>query len=125
MLSEKKKFGENLRNLRLKIPLSQEELANRASLHRTYIGSVERGERNISLENIVQLARVLGVKPSSLLNWDFPYNILYPCSATPLDLFLIEFSFSFIGRHTKETSQVRYFKKIGIIKNFINSFRNT
>ena len=60
-------FGENLKAFRLQAELSQEQLADRASLHRTYIGSVERGERNVSLENIVAIARALGIAPSQLL----------------------------------------------------------
>lgn len=47
--------------------LSQEALADKAALHRTYIGSVERGERNISIDNIERIAEALGVSPSSLL----------------------------------------------------------
>jgi transcriptional regulator with XRE-family HTH domain len=67
MKSIQKQLGENLREFRLKAGLSQEELADIATLHRTYIGSVERGERNISLENIVQLARALKISPADLL----------------------------------------------------------
>ena len=60
-------FGEHLRKLRLDQRLSQEKLAELADLHRNYVGGVERGERNISLINIVALARALRVKPSMLL----------------------------------------------------------
>ncbi len=54
-------FGRALRRLRLAAGISQEELAARAGLHRTYIGSVERGERNIALENIHILADALDI----------------------------------------------------------------
>jgi transcriptional regulator with XRE-family HTH domain len=62
----KKRFGQNLRRIREEKQLSQEELADRAGLHRTYIGSVERGERNISLLNIVALAHTLEVPIATL-----------------------------------------------------------
>lgn len=60
-------LAQNLRRLRKATGLSQEELADRAGLHRTYISSVERAERNISLENIFLLAKALGVEPGDLL----------------------------------------------------------
>jgi len=60
-------FGKYLRELRLRRGLTQEELAERAHLHRNYVGGVERGERNISLINIVELARALSTKPADLL----------------------------------------------------------
>lgn len=62
-----KKFGFQVKTIRLAIGFSQETLAERADLHRTYVGSVERGERNISLNNIVKLAQALRCKPSKLL----------------------------------------------------------
>jgi transcriptional regulator with XRE-family HTH domain len=54
-------FGQKLRSVRLDKNLSQEELAFRAGLHRTYVSSVERGERNVSLVNIHKLAAALDV----------------------------------------------------------------
>jgi len=54
-------FGRTIRALRKKKGLSQESLAELCSLHRTYVGAIERGERNVSLLNIVALARALDV----------------------------------------------------------------
>lgn len=63
----KKQLGERVRLHRQKSALSQEQLADLASLHRTYVGSIERGERNVSLENIVAISRALKITPSELL----------------------------------------------------------
>jgi len=60
------RFGARLRQLRDERGYSQEELAERAGLHRNYVGGVERGERNVALENIVKLAKALAVKPGDL-----------------------------------------------------------
>ena len=53
------RFGDRLRTVRLETGWSQEELADRAGLHRTYVGSVERGERNLALLNLYALATAL------------------------------------------------------------------
>jgi transcriptional regulator with XRE-family HTH domain len=63
----RKKFGERIRTLRRQAGWSQEELAAACGLHRTYVGAVERGERNVSLVNIVRLARALRSKPADLM----------------------------------------------------------
>ncbi|PZF82960.1 XRE family transcriptional regulator [Jiangella anatolica] len=60
-------FGNRVRELRRELGLSQEDLADRANLHRTYVGSIERGERNVALLNIHRLARALGVTARDLL----------------------------------------------------------
>lgn len=60
-------FGENVRKYRRLLNLSQEELADRANLHRTYIGMIERAEKNITLVNIQKIANALKVHIEDLL----------------------------------------------------------
>jgi len=60
-------FGKLLREKRHALGISQEELAFQSGLHRTYVGSVERGERNLSLENIFVLAKTLHCDPRELI----------------------------------------------------------
>jgi transcriptional regulator with XRE-family HTH domain len=60
------RFGSRVRAERERLGVSQEELADRAGMHRTYLGGVERGERNIGLLNLLRIARALGVTPGSL-----------------------------------------------------------
>ena len=62
-----RKFGERVRQLRKQKDISQEELAYRAGLHRTYIGMIERAEKNITLLNIEKIAVALDVSISDLL----------------------------------------------------------
>ena len=64
----KTKFGKTVRALRTERGLSQEGLAELAHLHRNYIGGLERGERNVGLENIVKLAGALSVKTKDLFD---------------------------------------------------------
>lgn len=60
-------FAENLRKLRLERGLSQELLAELADVHRTYVGSVERGERNVSIDNMESFAKALNVNLREML----------------------------------------------------------
>lgn len=67
-LKLRKEFGQKVREMRKKMSLSQEELGFKAGIHRTYIGAVERGEQNVSLDNIGKLAKTLKIKLSELFN---------------------------------------------------------
>ncbi len=60
------KFGQRVREERLKQGLSQESLAAKAGVHRTYVGMIERGEKNITLINIEKIAKALGISVSEL-----------------------------------------------------------
>ncbi len=62
-----KQFGSKVKKLRKAKGWSQEDLAKRAGLHRTYIGSIERSERNVSLINIERIAKALGVSVETLV----------------------------------------------------------
>ena len=70
MKTIRNKFGENVRELRRARGLSQEELAFRAGIHRNYLGGIERGERNLALDNISAIAKALGVDLSELLRFE-------------------------------------------------------
>lgn len=61
------KFGERVREIRIYKNLSQEQLADLANVHRTYIGMVERAEKNITLVNIEKIAKALDIKITELL----------------------------------------------------------
>lgn len=60
-------FAKNMKNFRLKQGISQEKLAELSGLHRTYIGSVERSERNIAIDNMEKIAGALSVSLIDLL----------------------------------------------------------
>ena len=62
------KFGERVRELRIQKGLSQEQLAHIANVHRTYIGMIERAEKNITLVNIEKIAKALGIKLKDFFN---------------------------------------------------------
>ncbi|MDP2671443.1 MAG: helix-turn-helix transcriptional regulator [bacterium] len=68
MVDIKQKFGEKMRQIRRQKKISQEELAFKASLHRTYISDIERGARNVSLENIEKIAKALEIPMGMLMH---------------------------------------------------------
>lgn len=61
-------FARNVRIRRMNLGISQEKLAELANLHRTYIGMIERSEKNITLKNIQKISSALGVSPADLLS---------------------------------------------------------
>lgn len=64
---ELREFGRRVRARRMALGLSQEELAERAGLHRTYISSLEQGRRNVAVHNVVRLAEALDLDPADLV----------------------------------------------------------
>jgi transcriptional regulator with XRE-family HTH domain len=71
MKTIQKRFGQKVRELRLARNLSQEALAFKAGVHRTYLGGIERGERNPSLKNITNIAKALNVTLAQLFSSDY------------------------------------------------------
>ena len=67
-LDLRKSFGDRIRSLRTTAGLSQEELAEKSGLHPTYIGGIERGERNPSLESIAKFAQAFGISIDTLFD---------------------------------------------------------
>lgn len=65
-------FAANVRRIRNEIGISQEELAERAGVHRTYVGMLERGEKNVTIYNIERIADAFSVEASTLLESPTP-----------------------------------------------------
>jgi transcriptional regulator with XRE-family HTH domain len=65
-MSVLEKLGNNIRARRNELEISQEELSFRADLHRTYIGAVERGEKNVSFKNLIKICKALNLPISEL-----------------------------------------------------------
>jgi transcriptional regulator with XRE-family HTH domain len=71
-------FGTRVRALRMHLGLSQEELADRAEMHSTYISQTERGRRNVSLTTLLSLAEALEVEPTALVAPELPEGVEEP-----------------------------------------------
>lgn len=65
--SHRKRLGLTVRSRRLSLQLSQEELAERADCHRNYVGSVERGEQNLTVDMLIRFAKALGCSVAELM----------------------------------------------------------
>lgn len=116
----KKAFGASVRAWRHQLAISQEELAERASLHRTYVSDVERGTRNVSLEIIQRLAQALEVSISAF----FPPAVLQaPATATtavkPLwdfvDVLLVEDNSDDVALALKAFQKARFANRINVV----------
>jgi CheY-like chemotaxis protein len=83
----KSRFGSAIRTERKRLGISQEELAGRAGLHRTYVADIERGARNLSLANIEKLAKALGTSIPALFVSD---PTVRGTSANPAEVLLVE-----------------------------------
>ncbi len=68
MSENTRQIGERLRALRLAAGLTQERLAERAELHPTYIGQLERGEKNVTIESLLKITRALGMPPDQFFS---------------------------------------------------------
>lgn len=71
-----KEFGDRIRYLRTREKLSQEQLSYKTGFHRTYIGMIERGERNISLTNMAIFAKIFDITIDELLKFDNAKELL-------------------------------------------------
>ena len=71
-LSLRQLFARNMRLVRVNAGMSQERMANEAGLDRAFVGTLERGQRNISIDNIELIAKAVGVPPHELMNPDLP-----------------------------------------------------
>lgn len=69
---DRQRFGKRVRALRLTKGWTQEDLAARCGLHPTYVGGIERGERNIGFDNIIKIAKALGCRVSDLFDSQTP-----------------------------------------------------
>jgi transcriptional regulator with XRE-family HTH domain len=84
----KNRFGTAVRSRRKRLGISQEELAGRAGLHRTYVADIERGARNLSLANIEKLARALETSIPTLFTPDESHG--KPDASKPREILLVE-----------------------------------
>jgi CheY-like chemotaxis protein/DNA-binding XRE family transcriptional regulator len=92
-LEQKKEFGAAVKSERIRLGYSQETLAERADLHRTYITDIERGARNLSLETILKIAGALGVSIGSLFERGEnrpPSEAAYTGAGNLVDVLLVE-----------------------------------
>lgn len=103
-------FGEKVRALRKAKSLTQEQLGERAGLHHTYIGAIERAECNLSMDNVEKIAKGLGVKPEELFAFSSGQ-----ISVSEKDKLVMEIAESLKERDEKTLRHV-----LGIVKEILN-----
>lgn len=111
------RLGKTVRNLRLRLGISQEELAERADLHRTYIAGIEGGGRNITLKSVDKLARALKVSVSDLLAEALTDNPQPSASNNShvVDILLIEDSVDDADITVRAFTQARIMNRVHVV----------
>ncbi|MEY2428940.1 MAG: hypothetical protein QOJ40_1825 [Verrucomicrobiota bacterium] len=117
----KKRFGLAVKNWRGRSGISQEELAWRAGLHRSYVADIERGARNASLQSIEKLARALKVSLSLLFQpmGDFPATVneaFAPDTDAPVDILLVEDDPSDVELTLEAFKEARFSNRVQVAK---------
>ncbi len=119
-ISDKKKFGASVKALRNQLGISQEQLAERSDLHRTYISDVERGARNLSLESMTRLARALDVPVSALFPSEVEVQIKEGGSNSRqsrefVDILLVEDNTDDVELTLRAFKQVRFANRVHVV----------
>ena len=113
----KKSFGTSVKAWRKRLGISQEELAERAELHRTYVSDVERGARNLSLESITRVARALDISVADLFPAEFPDGQTAGATGQPrelVDILLVEDNADDVQLTMHAFKQARFANRITI-----------
>lgn len=114
----KKIFGDSVKARRNQLGFSQEELAERADLHRTYISDVERGARNVSLQSIVKLARALEISVSALFphTEDADTNNGKPAGSDVVDILLVEDNADDVDLTLHAFQKARFTNRVHVVR---------
>jgi CheY-like chemotaxis protein len=118
-VNAKKTFGTSVRGWRKRLGFSQEELAERADLHRTYVSDVERGARNLSLESMTRLAHALRISVADLFPPEFPQGQTVGGgnghSQTLVDILLVEDNADDVELTLHAFKKVRFANRVQVV----------
>lgn len=113
----KKEFGASVRAWRKHLAISQEALAERAELHRTYISDVERGARNLSLESIARLAGALNIPMANLFQAEQQTDgHREPAGPGCVDILLVEDNADDVEMALRAFQQARFTNRLAVVK---------